>query len=342
MALEGTLDSFPLADVLRFLAGGERTGVLQVDGDRGTVRLWLEDGECTGAEAAGTVVDDAVRATFEALRCVTGSFRFEEDRRPAVAAAQPRPVSVVLAEALALRAEWDAVEQVLPSSRHRVRPVPSPPDGRVVLDPLGWSIVTSLGRSDDVASVVARSGAGELDASRALVALVREGLLVVESPEPVVASVVEVVDRLPSEPSADTVPIRSSAHARDDVPTPTVAASPVHGDVTAASPVHGDVTAGEAVAPADPFRPLEDLFPIDDLVGLDEVADPWAAGPAAGGSGPTEAPPAASAASPPGAVEDETSSLSDDVADAIAEVLGAGGGPVTPGPTYEGGDPAFR
>jgi hypothetical protein len=77
-------------------------------------------------------------------------------------------------------------------------------------------------------------------------------------------------------------------------------------------------------------------------VGLDEVADPWAAGPAAGGSRPTEAPPAASAASPPGAVEDETSSLSDDVADAIAEVLGAGGGPVTPGPTYEGGDPAFR
>jgi hypothetical protein len=342
MALEGTLDSFPLADVLRFLAGGERTGVLQIDGDRGTVRLWLEDGECTGAEAAGTVVDDAVRATFEALRCTTGSFRFEEDRRPAVAAAQPRPVSVVLAEALALRAEWDAVEQVLPSSRHRVRPVPSPPDGRVVLDPLGWSIVTSLGRSDDVASVVARSGAGELDAARALVALVREGLLVVESPEPVVASVVEVVDRLPSDTSADTVPVQSSARVRDEVPTSPVGGSPVLGDVSAGEPVLGDVAAGQPVAPADPFRPLEDLFPIDDLVGLDEVADPWAAGPVATGSGPAEVAPAAFAAFPPGAVEDETSALSADVADAIAEVLGAGGGSVTPGPTYEGGDPAFR
>jgi hypothetical protein len=332
MALEGTLDSFPLADVLRFLAGGERTGVLQVDGDRGTVRLWLEDGECTGAEAAGTVVDDAVQATFEALRCTTGSFRFEEDRRPTVASAQPRPVSVVLAEAMSLRAEWDAVEQVLPSSRHRVRPVPSPPDGRVVLDPLGWNIVTSLGRSDDVASVVARSGAAELDAARALVALVREGLLVVEAPDPVVASVVEVVDRFPSAPPVDPVPVQASPRVRDEVSTSAIGGSPV---------LVGD-TSGEPVAPADPFRSVDDLFPIDDIVALGEVADPWAAGSLASGSGAAEASPAAFAAVPPGPVEDETSALSADVADAIAEVLGAGGGPLAPGPTYEGGDPAFR
>ncbi len=328
MALEGTLDSFPLADVLRFLAGGERTGVLQIDGDRGTVRLWLEDGECTGAEAAGTVVDDAVRATFEALRCTTGSFRFEEDRRPTVASSQPRPVSVVLAEALSLRAEWDAVEQVLPSSRHRVRPVPSPPDGRVVLDPLGWTIVTSLGRSDDVASVMARSGVAELDAARALVALVREGLLVVEAPEPVVASVVEVVDRSPWDEPVEPEPAQASTRPRLEVPT----------SVTGGSPVVVDGIAGEPTAPADPFRSVEDLFPIDEVVGLDEVSDPWAAGALAGRSGTVETPPAPAA----GTVEDETSALSADVADAIAEVLGAGSGPLAPGPTYEGGDPAFR
>jgi len=238
---------------------------------------------------------------------------------------------VVLAEALSLRAEWDAVEQVLPSSRHRARPVPSPPDGRVVLDPLGWNIVTSLGRSDDVASVVARSGVAELEAARALVALVREGLLVVEAPEPVVASVVEVVDRIPWDEPVGPEPAPASTRSGDEMPT----------SVTGRSPVVGE-GAGESAAPADPFRPVEDLFPIDEVVGLDEVSDPWAAGSLTGRSGAAETPPAAFATTAPGTVEDETSALSADVADAIAEVLGAGSGPLAPGPTYEGGDPAFR
>ena len=334
MALEGTLDSFPLADVLRFLAGGEQTGVLQIDGDRGAVRLWLEDGECTGAEAAGTVVDDVVRATFEALRCSTGSFRFDEDRRPSVVTTQPRPVSVVLAEALALRAEWEAVEQVLPSSRHRVRPVSSPPDGRVVLDPLGWRIVTTLGRSDDVASVIARSGAQELDAARALVALVREGLLEVEPPGSGGAPVVEVVEVVESRPSVSHPPVAhdGAAAAAWDRPDD-------HGAV--APPASEGVGSASAVT-ADPFRPSEDLFPIDDLVGLGGADDPWAVGSPAGAPGGAEQPSGGVAPGPSPSVEDETSALSADVAEAIAEVLGAGGGTGVPGPTYEGGDPAFR
>ncbi|MFM7509759.1 MAG: DUF4388 domain-containing protein [Actinomycetota bacterium] len=205
MALNGTLDSFPLGDILRFLSTAQRTGVLQIDGDRGSVRLWIEDGECTGAEAGAVMLDDAVSAAFEALRFTAGTFSFTDGGSTPLRIS-PRPLSVVLNDALDLRAEWDSIELVLPSSRHRVRPVATPPDGRAVLDPLGWRLVTGLGRSDDVGSVVARSGLGELEGARALVGLIREGLIVVEPPAEATAEPPEVVFE-PQTPAPVSAPV---------------------------------------------------------------------------------------------------------------------------------------
>ena len=51
MALQGTLDTFALADVLRLLAATTKTGRLQIDGDRGVGSIWLVD----GAVVAGVV-----------------------------------------------------------------------------------------------------------------------------------------------------------------------------------------------------------------------------------------------------------------------------------------------
>ena len=251
MSLHGTLDSFPLADVLRFLAGAQRSGVLQVDGDRGTVRLWLEDGECTGAECGGSVVDDAVPATVEALRFVGGTFSLDEagttPRR-----LHSRPLSVVLAEALDLRAEWDSIELVLPSTRHRVRPVPTPPDGRAVLDPLGWRLVTSLGRSDDVGSVVARSGVGELDAARALVALVRDGLLVVESPGAPVAQAAEVVPGDTADPVVPSVVVAADpfVEAQERFPIDDLLDSPASFDALVDPPANDRAPVASSAADA--------------------------------------------------------------------------------------------
>ncbi len=340
MALQGTIDSFPLPDVLRFLAGGGRSGALQVDGDRGTVRLWMDAGECTAAESAGVVVDDPVRATFDALRCSTGTFRFDEDQRPPVSAAAPRPVTVVLAEALALSAEWDAVEQVLPSPRHRVRAVDSPPDGRVVLDPVGWRIVSSLGGSADVGSVVARSGASDLDGARALVGLVRDGLLVVEPPGPQPAEFPEVVTPVPE---ALTSSVPPSGHST--TPAPDTGGTGTAGAAPAARPEPADPFRPDgASGPVDGARPEGEVFPIDDLVAAEVGSDPWA--PIAVEPEPApDRPTVESSIHVPGVdvgvpIDDDTSHLSSDVADAIAEVLGAGRTPA--GRTYEGGDPAFR
>lgn len=51
MALQGTLDTFALADVLRLLANTHKSGRLELAGDRGHGRVWLGEGQLVGGEA---------------------------------------------------------------------------------------------------------------------------------------------------------------------------------------------------------------------------------------------------------------------------------------------------
>src|SRR5919106_1274303 len=51
LALQGTLDTFSLPDVLRLLATTAKTGRLRIDGDRGQGSVWLRDGSIVDADA---------------------------------------------------------------------------------------------------------------------------------------------------------------------------------------------------------------------------------------------------------------------------------------------------
>ena len=44
MALQGSLDTFALPDVLRLLAATAKTGRLRIEGDGGRGNVWLRDG----------------------------------------------------------------------------------------------------------------------------------------------------------------------------------------------------------------------------------------------------------------------------------------------------------
>src|SRR5262245_32794776 len=56
MALQGTLDTFELPDVLRLLASTKKSGRLHLQSDRGTGDVWLDEGRVTSvrSDAAGT------------------------------------------------------------------------------------------------------------------------------------------------------------------------------------------------------------------------------------------------------------------------------------------------
>ena len=84
MALQGTLDTFSLPDVLRLLATTSKTGRLRIEGDRGQGSVWLDAGGVVDAAAdravEGTPTDEVV---FELLRFDSGSFAFDADDRAA-------------------------------------------------------------------------------------------------------------------------------------------------------------------------------------------------------------------------------------------------------------------
>ncbi|MGH2685947.1 MAG: DUF4388 domain-containing protein, partial [Actinomycetota bacterium] len=49
MALQGTLDTFALPDVLRLLASTAKSGCLRVRGSRGEGEIWFESGAVVAA-----------------------------------------------------------------------------------------------------------------------------------------------------------------------------------------------------------------------------------------------------------------------------------------------------
>jgi len=79
VALQGTLDTFALADLVRLLATTSKTGELAIDGDRGPGRLWFADGQLVGGEPTA---DDLVDVVFALLREQEGDFAFHADIQP--------------------------------------------------------------------------------------------------------------------------------------------------------------------------------------------------------------------------------------------------------------------
>ena len=120
MALQGTLDTFSLPDVLRLLATTSKTGRLRIEGDRGQGSVWLDQGNVVAAAAdravEGTPTDEVV---FELLRFDSGSFAFDADDR-ATGGGRAEGVEDTLRRATSLLNEWSELEAVVPSLAHHV------------------------------------------------------------------------------------------------------------------------------------------------------------------------------------------------------------------------------
>ena len=137
MALQGTLETFALPDVLRLLASTKKTGAYRLDGDRGTGRLWLEDGQVIGGEFEGSATTDANEVAFELLRFSDGDAMVEAACMGLGVAQLP---SYMVSEAIAA----GRLVELLPGLRPPTLPIHAlmpatrlvPPRVRVLLDAL--------------------------------------------------------------------------------------------------------------------------------------------------------------------------------------------------------------
>src|SRR5205823_3796001 len=109
VSLQGSLDGFPLPDVLALLASTKKRGELRVAGHHGAGRVWVADGAIVGVEAGGS--RGLADALFHLLRVDTGTFTF--DSAASVPDGKPTELGPLLTEAQTRLAEWQTIEAVV-------------------------------------------------------------------------------------------------------------------------------------------------------------------------------------------------------------------------------------
>jgi hypothetical protein len=185
VALQGDLASFALPDVLRLLAGTEKSGRLTVDGAPHTGEVWLRNGAIAGGSVTSRPsASTASEIVYELLRFESGSFVFDDDDQ-LVDGTETAAVDAALAEAEALRAEWIEVSRVVPTLDHWVAMAPELATGGVTLDGDQWRLLAVLAGGAPVQTVASSFAESDLAASKRVKAMAEAGLVVVSEPRSV-------------------------------------------------------------------------------------------------------------------------------------------------------------
>lgn len=181
MALQGTLDTLRLADVLRLLAATAKTGCLRVQGDRGEGSVWVRDGLVTAAGTDRVFHAPLDQVLCDLLRYEIGSYCFDNDDRSPIAE-DPSAVEDLLDSARSLLAEWAKLQAVVPSLEHRVNLVHALPFREVTITDDQWQAVAAVGSGCSVGELRASMSLTEFDVLRTVHDLVMPGLVSLEAP----------------------------------------------------------------------------------------------------------------------------------------------------------------
>ncbi len=203
MALHGSLDSFTIPEVLRLLAGTEKTGYLALTGDRGNGGTWLDDGHLIGGRAdAAQDEAEMVDILFELLRFEVGEFSFEEDRT-CTTPDEPADVDALLGAAETMLAEFRRLEKVVPSFDHAVELVEELPSEKVEINQGLWNSIVAAGRVRSIREIGAVLELGDLELLRSMRDLVEADLASLEEPTEETDVVEETADAEDDESSFD-------------------------------------------------------------------------------------------------------------------------------------------
>lgn len=181
MALQGTLETFELPDVLRLLSSTKKTGLLELDGDRGVGQVWLIDGSI--ASGSSDRESGAVEAVlFDMLRTTEGSFVFE-NCSVADDDGERTDVEEALDAAQALLDDWRTIASVVPSLDVRVRLVDELGSASVEIDADQWRILALVGAGTTGQRIDARLELGELECCRRIAGMVEAGMVEIDEIE---------------------------------------------------------------------------------------------------------------------------------------------------------------
>lgn len=213
MALQGTLETFSLPDVLQLLSSTKKSGCLRVTGDRGTGSVWVAGGKIVGGDASASPhASDGVDVVFELLRFGDGEFVFDEGGE-APSPESPKGVDDTLTAANMLLDEWKEIESVVPSSEHWVSLAGEISGEEVTVAADDWKALVAVAGGLPVGSLGSRLELGELPIARLLKSLSDLGVVEVSLPRDDVE--IEVVEVEVEVDADDEVPLSVVA---DDAP----------------------------------------------------------------------------------------------------------------------------
>jgi hypothetical protein len=182
VALQGTIETFALPDVLRLLASTKKTGRLQLDGSRGSGSIWVETGTIVGGEASGAPhATGSDEVLFEMLRFKEGDFVFDAETDIQMKHS-PLEVEPALETAEKMLDEWKAIEAVVPSLDHQVALAPEIKGDEITITGERWKTIVAVAGGATVASLGNTLELGELPVSRNVKELVEMGLLTIDEP----------------------------------------------------------------------------------------------------------------------------------------------------------------
>lgn len=178
MALQGTIDSFPVVDVLGLLSASAKTGCLELTGDRGRGTLWLREGMIVDGGVDGHPTTGAAEVVFELLLFENASFEFVVGE-PGCSALVEVSVSEAVEQAEQMLGAWQQVRDVVPDFSMRVAIVAEIDGDEVTLGAAEWALVACCAGQPSVGGILVELGLGEFDGCSRLADLVQRGLLAV-------------------------------------------------------------------------------------------------------------------------------------------------------------------
>jgi len=280
VALQGTLETFALPDVLRLLASTKKSGRLHLTGGRGSGSIWLADGEIVNSEAGhAPMADRADEVVFELLRFKEGEFVFDDDA-VAPEAGSPAQVDETLTAAEAMLDEWKSIEAVVPSLDGWVSLAAELPEDEVTINGDRWSQVVAVGGGITVGGLGEILALGELPISRTVKELIELGLVSLgERPDgaPIRAEVSPVFEAAPVFEPISFEPEAAESAPPADAPVLTVVDDPP-AELSAFDPdalVIEPPSFGASLTdeePAPPAHAAVDTTDEDDLTDAAEIA----------------------------------------------------------------------
>lgn len=181
LALHGTLETFPLADVLRLLTVTDQSGRLKLQAPAGTGSVWMGEGSIVSANSSRLGDAPTNEALADLLRWNAGEFAFSAQEPPR-SGARVHDTEQLLGDAQRLVEEWDDLQAVVPSLGHRVALVWTLPDDEVTIDADRWSWLGAIDGGCTVRELASVLELSELGVLRVVQSLLELGVVTVSSP----------------------------------------------------------------------------------------------------------------------------------------------------------------